>query len=237
MKFAKWIVLVAVSTGVLAGCDMFKKSDSDVQSGATKKDWKKPDQPAESKPAKTADAKTGEKPKSKNNPVIVMDTQAGKIVIELYPDKAPKTVENFLKYVDEGYYDNTIFHRVMKNFMIQGGGVDAGGKEKSPKYRAIRNEADNGLTNKRGTIAMARTGDPHSARAQFFINHFDNASLDHTSRVGSGWGYCVFGRVIDGIDVVDIIAVSHCRRNPNNPNEVSDPIDPTVVKSVRRLKK
>lgn len=139
------------------------------------------------------------------NPEVLLETSSGDILLELYPDKAPKTVENFLKYVDEGFYDGTIFHRVIPNFMIQGGGMDAKMKEK-PTHEPIPNEADNGLKNERGAIAMARTADPHSATAQFFINHKDNDFLDHKEKSQDGWGYAVFGKVVDGMDVVDKIA-------------------------------
>lgn len=139
------------------------------------------------------------------NPQVLLETTEGDILLELFPDKAPETVKNFLKYVDNGFYDNTIFHRVIPDFMIQGGGMTAKMKEKDTD-KPIKNEADNGLKNKRGTIAMARTMDPHSATAQFFINHKDNDFLDFKAPVADGWGYAVFGRVIDGMDTVDKIA-------------------------------
>lgn len=139
------------------------------------------------------------------NPTVLIETSSGEILVELFEDKAPKTVANFLKYVDEGFYENTIFHRVIAGFMIQGGGMDARMNEK-PTHEPVENEADNGLKNERGTIAMARTQDPHSASAQFFINHADNAFLNHTEKSIGGWGYCVFGKVTDGMDVVDKIA-------------------------------
>jgi len=140
-----------------------------------------------------------------SNPKVRMETTKGVVVIELYPDKAPKTVENFLRYVNEGKYDGTIFHRVIKRFMNQGGGFTPDFK-KVETFAPSKNEADNGLKNKRGTIAMARTGDPHSATNQFFVNTVDNAFLDHTSKSPSGWGYCVFATVVDGMDVMDRIA-------------------------------
>ena len=140
-----------------------------------------------------------------SNPRVRMETTKGVVVIELYPDKAPKTVENFLRYVNEGKYDGTIFHRVIKRFMNQGGGFTPDFK-KVETFAPIKNEADNGLKNKRGTIAMARTGDPHSATNQFFVNTVDNAFLDHTSKTPRGWGYCVFATVVDGMDVMDRIA-------------------------------
>lgn len=138
------------------------------------------------------------------NPEVLIETTDGEILVELYPDKAPKTVENFLKYVDEGFYDNTIFHRVIPNFMIQGGGMDARMNEKKT-HEPVENEAGNGLKNERGAIAMARTTDPHSATAQFFINTVDNDFLDKENSQ-DGWGYAAFGKVIDGMDVVDKIA-------------------------------
>jgi cyclophilin family peptidyl-prolyl cis-trans isomerase len=136
------------------------------------------------------------------NPKVVMKTSMGDITLELYMDKAPVTVKNFLGYVDDKFYDGTIFHRVIKGFMIQGGGHTAD-MSKKPTKGPIKNESDNGLSNKRGTISMARMPDPHTATAQFFINHIDNANLDYNAGTH---GYCVFGKVIAGMDVVDAIA-------------------------------
>jgi len=136
--------------------------------------------------------------------MIRMQTNKGVIEIELNEEKAPQTAKNFLDYVKQGFYDGTIFHRVIDGFMIQGGGLEPGMKEKRTGT-PIKNEADNGLKNERGTIAMARTSDPHSATAQFFINVVDNAFLNHHSPTADGWGYCVFGRVVNGMDVVDAI--------------------------------
>jgi peptidyl-prolyl cis-trans isomerase B (cyclophilin B) len=136
--------------------------------------------------------------------MIRLTTNHGVIAIELNAGKAPKTVANFLAYVEAGHYDNTIFHRVIRDFMIQGGGMEPGMNQKKTGA-PIENEAANGLRNKRGSIAMARTGDPHSATAQFFINTVDNDFLDFKSPSGQGWGYCVFGEVVDGMDVVDKI--------------------------------
>lgn len=138
------------------------------------------------------------------NPRVDLHTNMGDIVIELYPEKAPKTVENFLSYVKDGFYNDTIFHRVINNFMIQGGGFEPGMKQKQTKA-PIENEADNGLKNDNYTVAMARTGDPHSATAQFFINVADNDFLNFTAPTPSGWGYAVFGKVVEGTDVVDKI--------------------------------
>ncbi len=136
---------------------------------------------------------------------VVLHTNHGDITIALAADEAPQTVANFLRYVDDGFFDETIFHRVIPGFMIQGGGFTEDMSQKRT-HEPIRNEADNGLKNARGTLAMARTSDPHSATAQFFINLTDNEFLDFKSASGNGWGYAVFGRVVDGMDVVDAIA-------------------------------
>ena len=136
---------------------------------------------------------------------INFETNLGNITIELDKKKAPKTVNNFVKYIQEGHYDKTIFHRVINGFMIQGGGFEKDMKEKATTA-PIENEADNGLKNKAYTLAMARTSDPHSASAQFFINLVDNDFLNHSSKTMSGWGYAVFGKVIKGMEVVDKIS-------------------------------
>lgn len=140
-----------------------------------------------------------------NNPEIKIKTNLGVVTLELYPEKAPKTVENFVQYATDGFYKNTIFHRVIPNFMIQGGGFDPTYTQK-PTRQPIKNEAANNLKNKTGTIAMARTSDPHSATAQFFINVADNDFLDYTAPTQRGFGYTVFGKVIDGMDIVNQIA-------------------------------
>jgi peptidyl-prolyl cis-trans isomerase B (cyclophilin B) len=136
--------------------------------------------------------------------MVRLHTNHGTIALELDTARAPQTVANFLEYVKSGHYDNTMFHRVIDAFMIQGGGFEPGMRQK-PTRAPVQNEADNGLRNERYTIAMARTSDPHSASAQFFINVADNAFLDHTSPTAKGWGYCVFGRVVEGTEVVDAI--------------------------------
>ena len=136
--------------------------------------------------------------------MIVLHTNHGDIKLELDHEKAPKTAANFEQYVKEGFYDGVIFHRVINNFMIQGGGFEPGMHQKTTR-ESIENEADNGLSNEKYTVAMARTMDPHSASAQFFINVADNAFLDHSGKNTQGWGYAVFGRVIEGTDVVDKI--------------------------------
>ena len=136
--------------------------------------------------------------------MIKLHTNHGVITLQLFADKAPETVANFIQYVKDGHYDNTIFHRVISNFMIQGGGFEPGMKQKTTRA-PIKNEANNGLSNKAGTIAMARTMEPHSASAQFFINVKDNDFLDHTTPTVQGWGYTVFGEVVEGMDVVNKI--------------------------------
>lgn len=136
--------------------------------------------------------------------MIKLNTNKGTIVLELDADKAPETVANFTQYANDGFYNGTIFHRVIDGFMIQGGGMEPGMKEKTTRA-PVKNEADNGLSNARGTIAMARTPDPHSATAQFFINVKDNTFLDFRSPTPDGFGYCVFGKVVEGMDVVDEI--------------------------------
>ncbi|EPE0905921.1 peptidylprolyl isomerase [Escherichia coli] len=137
---------------------------------------------------------------------VTLHTNHGDIVIQLHDDKAPETVANFLNYCRDGFYNGTIFHRVISGFMVQDGGYESGMKQK-PAGEPIKNEADSGLKNKRGTVAMARTQQPHSATSQFFINLADNDFLNHTGEGGpQSWGYCVFGEVVEGMDVVDAIA-------------------------------
>ena len=141
-----------------------------------------------------------------DNPMVKLETSKGVIVVELHADKAPKSVENFLHYVREGFYDGLIFHRVIPGFMVQGGGFQSGMSQKETTRPPVENEADNGLENDRGTLALARTPDPHSATAQFFINLIDNDFLNHQEKSQRGWGYAVFGKVTEGMDVVDAIA-------------------------------
>ena len=153
------------------------------------------------------------------DPQVELKTSMGTITLELYPDKAPKTVENFLQYVKDGQYKGTIFHRVISGFMIQGGGFTADFVQK--KTRApLQNEANNGLRNDLGTIAMARTSDPHSATAQFFINHKNNDFLNFTAPTAQGWGYTVFGKVINGMDVVNKIAAIETGPGGPMPSDV-----------------
>jgi len=163
------------------------------------------------------------------NPMVEMKTNQGEIVVELYADKAPKSAENFVQYVKDGFYDGTVFHRVIDGFMIQGGGFDAQMNQKATRA-PIENEAKNGLRNEPGTLAMARTSDPHSATAQFFINLKPNTFLDYPSR--DGWGYAVFGKVVRGMDVVEKIgklATGNLGMHQNVP------LEPVVVESARLL--
>jgi peptidyl-prolyl cis-trans isomerase B (cyclophilin B) len=167
----------------------------------------------------------------RSHPLVKLETSMGDITLELYPDKAPATVANFLEYVKAGFYNGTIFHRVINGFMIQGGGMDAQMHEK-PTRPPIKNEADNGLKNDAYTVAMARTSNPDSATAQFFINVANNAFLNHTAKTPRGWGYAVFGKVIKGQDVVDKIkAVPTTTVAPfeNVPREPVTIIKATVV--------
>ena len=166
------------------------------------------------------------------DPQVEIKTGMGTIVLELYPDKAPLTVENFLQYVKSGHYNGTIFHRVMPGFMIQGGGFTPDFKEK-PARKPIRNEAANGLRNTVGTVAMARTGEPHSATAQFFINVADNASLDFRYPTVEGYGYAVFGKVVKGMDVVNRIVKVQTGPGPAPHRNV--PVKPVVIESVRLI--
>ena len=166
-----------------------------------------------------------------NNPLVLMETSSGDVLIELFADKAPVTVANFLRYVDEGFYSNTIFHRVIKDFMIQGGGLGVRMDEK-PTHEPIRNEAGNGLSNARGTLAMARTGEPHSATSQFFINLTDNPDLDHADDSDEGFGYCVFGRVEDGMNVVD--KIGKLKVKPQGVHEAV-PLDMVVITGISRF--
>ncbi len=168
---------------------------------------------------------------AKGNPQVVLETSKGKIVLELYPDKAPVTVKNFLTYVDAKFYDGTIFHRVIPNFMIQGGGFTADMNQKSTND-PIKNEADNGLKNQRGTIAMARTNIPDSATSQFFINSVNNDFLNFKSKSVQGWGYAVFGKVVEGLDVVDAISAV---KTGTSGGFRDVPAEPVVIKSARRV--
>ncbi len=165
------------------------------------------------------------------DPTVEVETNFGTFVITLDQAKAPKSVANFLSYVDAKHYDGTIFHRVIKTFMVQGGGYDQQ-YEKRGVRAPIQNEADNGVKNTRGTVAMARTGDPHSATAQFFVNVVDNKFLDHTGKDQRGWGYAVFGTVTDGMDVVD--KIKEVATGANGPFDKDCPDDDVVIRHIRR---
>jgi cyclophilin family peptidyl-prolyl cis-trans isomerase len=167
-----------------------------------------------------------------DNPRVEIKTSSGDVVVELYPDKAPVTVENFLRYVNDNAYDHTTFHRVIKGFMNQGGGFTVEGRKKAIKtYPPIENEADNGLKNLRGTVAMARTGDPHSATNQFFINTVDNDFLDHKSKTTRGWGYTVFGTVTGGMEVMD--QISEVATGSQGQFSQDAPLTPVEIYSIR----
>ncbi|GFD89685.1 peptidyl-prolyl cis-trans isomerase [Tenacibaculum sp. KUL152] len=159
--------------------------------------------------------------------MVTLKTNFGDIKLELFEDKAPKTVANFISYVEDGFFDNTIFHRVINNFMIQGGGFTPDMDQKDTKA-PIENEADNGVANEVGTIAMARTQDPHSATAQFFINVNNNDFLNHSSKSVNGWGYCAFGKVVEGMDVVEKIKAV---KTGNHGYHQDVPVEPVVIES------
>jgi len=165
------------------------------------------------------------------NPTVLIETSMGTITIELDTESAPNTSENFLAYVDDGYFVDTTFHRVIPNFMVQGGGMGADMMDKPSKRAPIENEANNGLKNDRGTLAMARTSDPHSATSQFFINHADNDFLNFTSESMQGWGYAVFGKVTEGMDVVDAITQVPTGNKGGHQNV---PIEPITITGVSR---
>ena len=166
-----------------------------------------------------------------SNPMVLMETSSGDILLELFEDKAPVTVANFMRYVDEEFYNYTIFHRVLKDFMIQGGGLGVRMDEKAT-HEPIQNEAGNGLKNLRGTIAMARTSDPHSAAAQFFIHLVANDFLDHEDDTPENFGYCVFGKVEDGMDVVDKIAKLKVKAQGEHE---AVPLDMVVITRISRF--
>lgn len=165
----------------------------------------------------------------KENPVVVIETSMGDITVELFRDKAPLSVENFLGYVRDGLYSTTVFHRVIKGFMIQGGGLTADMNRK-PTKAPIKNEATNKLGNDRGTLAMARTGEPHSATSQFFINTANNAGLNHKSEKAAEYGYAVFGKVVAGMDVVDKIEAVKTTERAGHRDV---PVEPVVIARVR----
>lgn len=166
-----------------------------------------------------------------DNPFVLIETSSGDILVELFADKTPETVANFLRYVDEGFYKNTIFHRVIKEFMIQGGGLTMRMEEKTA-HAPIQNEAGTGLKNTKGTLAMARMAEPHSAAAQFFINTVDNPELDHTEPTPEGYGYCVFGQVVEGMDTV--AKIEKIKVKAVGEHEAV-PVDSVVITGVSRF--
>lgn len=202
----------ALAVALLAGCSGGEAPTEDAAKQAS------------SEPA------AAEKPAAPARPGVVIKTNHGDIEVELYPDKAPKTVENFLAYANAKHYDGTIFHRVIRGFMIQGGGFDTDRKQKKTNA-PIKNEADNGLKNERGTVAMARTSVPDSATAQFFVNTVDNEFLNFKAPTVQGYGYAVFGRVVGGMDVVDKIE-STATANQGGAFQ-NLPTEPVIIESVR----
>ncbi len=236
MKLLKIFLLSALMAGLILslGCGSSPEPESKVEEAESVPPPKEAE--PEAAPVETAKLEVPKpeppappKPKVKEKPVVVMETSKGTIKIELDEERAPGTVANFLEYVDDKFYDGTIFHRVMPNFMIQGGGFGPDMNEK-PTREMIKNEATNGLANLRGTIAMARRPDPHSATAQFFINHKTNQALDK-QHSQDGWGYCVFGKVTEGLDVVDAIAQVSTGTKGGHGNV---PIAAVTIKTVRR---
>lgn len=221
--------IVAVGLLVVSGSTGQAQAESPASQPAGKESSAMQNKDAASQPAS--------QPAAAKTPRVVMETSLGRVVIELYPDKAPVSVENFLKYVDDGFYNDTVFHRVVPRFVIQGGGFDTGYKEK-PTRGPIRNEARNGLKNGRGTLAMARTADPNSATSQFYVNLKDNTNLDYPSF--DGYGYAVFGKVVEGMDAIDKIAqvrTGSQQMTPRGgrPQPFTDvPREPVVIQSMKR---
>lgn len=240
------IISTALATALIAavglmGCTKSTSSATGTQTAATKQ------APATSEPAaepakaaaaaNTEAAQAGAAPADESKAAaapavdgkaVLLKTSLGELTIELAPDKAPKSVANFLQYVKDGHFNGTIFHRVIDNFMIQGGGFDTSFSKK-PTRDPVDNEADNGLKNTLGTVAMARTSDPHSASAQFFINTKDNAFLDFRNKTVRGWGYTVFGRISAGMDVVR--KISKVQTGPKGPFGKDAPQQDVVIES------
>lgn len=225
---ALWIYGI---TFLLVSLTFFQNSNANDKPSEVKEEAHKSLNTVNNKVSTKGDIKASNK--KEKSMLVLFETTQGPIKIKLDSDKAPKTVENFLKYVDEGFYKGTVFHRVIKGFMIQGGGFTPDMNQKST-HPPIKNEANNGLKNKRGTLAMARTSDPNSASSQFFINHADNAFLDFKAESLQGWGYAVFGEVIEGMDVVDKIAAL----KTGNKKGHDDVPDVTIeVTSAKRVEK
>ncbi len=207
---------------LMAGCNATERCSSKQKTNAQ---TTKTEQSTKNPPT-VETKKSGEKMSA--NPKIKLETSKGTMVLELDAEKAPKSSENFVNYVKDGFYDGLIFHRVIPNFMVQGGGMNPDMSEKGNKT-PIQNEANNGLKNDRGTVAMARTNDPHSATSQFFINLKDNDFLNHTSESPAGWGYAVFGKLVEGEDVIDAIAAV---KTGNHGHHGDVPLEPvTIIKA------
>ena len=226
----KRIVLLSIVAAVIAGCQSTPTPSGTEMVEDAKAERQVPETEAnrgsDTMQAEPSIAAEEPQEQERNTVMILMKTSKGDIKIALDPEKAPKTVENFLGYVDAGHYNGTVFHRVMNGFMIQGGGFDTNMAQK-PAPRTVENEASNGLKNIVGSIAMARTPDPHSASAQFFINVGDNTFHDYPGQ--DGWGYCVFGQVVEGMDVVDAIkAVPTGNKGPHQ----NVPTDPVLINEV-----
>ncbi len=208
IKSNQFLISILMFFVFIAGCNAAEQKATDTLKKVETSETKTAETSAKTTDSAAKDANSKDKKEGKKmsaNPVIKMETSKGTMTIELFADKAPNSVANFVSYVEDGFYDGLIFHRVIPNFMVQGGGMTPDMHEK-PNKAPIKNEANNGLKNDRGTLAMARTQDPHSATSQFFINLKDNDFLNFTSETPAGWGYAVFGKVTDGLDVIDEIA-------------------------------
>lgn len=237
MNGLRWAVLTALLAAAVTadpGCSSRKDSDRRESAGAEGNSqrwtgWWTRDEPRSASSTATAVSVPGTKP-SRTHPVVLVETSEGKFRLELWPDQAPVTVANFLRYVDEGFYDGTVFHRIIGGFIVQGGGFTTRMEQKKP-HEPVRNEAKAALRNLRGTVAMARMDAPDSATCEFFINLADNNSLNHTDDTPSGFGYAVFGRVIEGIEVVDKIG----QVPTTAAGKLQDvPIQPVVIKRISR---
>ena len=245
-RFSLSCACLMVLAVALAGCP--KNGKDPAPGGQNESTENKAPEPAKVEPAatKTDPAAEGEPAATKNTPKeapaaevpanakpqVLLETSMGNIKLELNREKAPKTVDNFMEYVRSGHYKGTVFHRIIDGFMIQGGGFDESFNKKSTRP-PIKNEADNGLKNDRGTIAMARTGDPHSAAAQFFINVSNNVPLNHRDKSVRGWGYCVFGKVIDGMDVVN--KIKNVKTGSKGPFSQDAPQENVIIKDAKAM--
>ena len=220
-----WLVLCLLTVALAVGCS---SSEPPAEEEPPPEAAAAPE-PDVLQPGDEAEEPIDEDVPDPGYPVVEMQTNLGMLKIELYPDKAPKTVQNFIDYVNDGFYDGTIFHRVVPDFVIQGGGFTPDMNKKETRA-PIENEADNGLRNLRGTICMARTNDPHSATSQFFINTKDNPPLDHQAPSLQGWGYAVFGKVTEGLEIVDQIEDVSTTTKDGYRNV---PVDAVVIESAR----